>query len=112
MIVRKFRNHIAHNLDFINYRECTLKSSANKLFSDNLVNDNEMENPFNNVWGMILAIIILLNNDYLAYNFLAELNSFLIAGETFTDIYCKVVGIPLDYEKRIKKYHKTLEFKE
>lgn len=109
-LVRKFRNHIAHNLDFMTYRECSLKKSANKIFANTLLLRNECNNAHNNVWAMVLAIILLLNSNYLAYNFLAELNSFLVTGGPITDLYCSVTGIPLDYESRIKKYQSTLGF--
>ncbi len=102
--VRKIRNRIAHNLDFMTYRSCTLDKSANSLFTDTLILSNEKNKYKHDIWGMVLATIILLNNKYIIQNFLAEINSFLKQGGILTDIYCNITGIPHDYETRIIKH--------
>lgn len=103
-LVRKFRNKIAHNLDFMTYRKCSLNKSANILFNDTLTFNDSSDLVRCDVWGMVLSIVILLNNRYMIHNFLAELNSFLQIGGSITPIYCKYTGIPNDYEDRIQRY--------
>lgn len=102
-LVRKFRNKIAHNLDFLTYRESSLNKKANLLFKDTLVNEKELKRTRNDIWAMVMSIVILINNKYLAHNFLAELNSFMEFDNEIAKIYCRATGIPLDYQERIKK---------
>lgn len=103
-VVRKFRNKIAHNLDFITYRNAYLGIPAFNLFSDTLITESEMRSNRNNVWTFVLSIVITLNNKYLIHNFLVELNSYLDSDESIADIYCNSTGIPLDYKQRIIDY--------
>ncbi|SHE79932.1 Abortive infection bacteriophage resistance protein [Tissierella praeacuta DSM 18095] len=109
-VVRKFRNKIAHNLNFLAYRKSSLNKKANLLYENTLFSEKEITTTFNNVWAMVVSIVILLNNKYLSQNFLAEFQSFMKFDENLIEIYCKVTGIPLDYEKRIWDYMDTLEF--
>jgi len=103
-IIRKFRNIIAHNLNFLTYRETSLHKKSNLLFISSLVSEKEFYKTRNDIWGMIIAIVIFLNNKYLVHNFLAELNSYMQYDDDLVKIYCKVTGIPLDFEERINKY--------
>lgn len=109
-IVRKFRNVIAHNLNFLTYRETYLNKKVNTLFVSNLISKKELNISRNDVWGMIIAMVIFLNNKYIVQNFLAELSSFMQTANELTDIYCSVTGIPLDYKKRIEKYLDSVSF--
>jgi len=103
-LVRRFRNKIAHNLDFLTYRGFPLNKKANLLFTNTLVMENEVDITRNDIWAMVLSMIILLNNKYLIQNFLSEFNSFMILDKDLSKIYCNITGIPLDYEERIIKY--------
>lgn len=107
-VVRKYRNKIAHNLDFLTYRDVSLNKKANLLFANTLVNEKEIGKTRNDVWAMILSIVILINNKYLIHNFLAEFNSFMKFDDELAKTYCEVTGIPLDFEERINKYLDTL----
>lgn len=111
-LVRKFRNKIAHNLNFLTYRDSSLNKNANLLFVNTLVSEKEINKTRNDVWAMIMSIVILLNNKYLIQNFLAEFNSFMNFDNNLynniVEIYCKVTGIPLDFQQRIKNYICTL----
>ncbi len=109
-LVRKFRNTIAHNLNFLTYRDSRLNNKANLLFRNNLVLEKELHKTRTDVWAMVISIVILLNNKYLAQNFLAELQSFMHYNDNLAKIYCEVTGIPLDFENRIKRYIKELQF--
>lgn len=106
-LVRKFRNKIAHNLNFLTYRESVLDKKTNDLFINNLVHKAESDQSRNDVWAMVLAIVTLLNNRYLIQNFLAEFNSFMNLANGLGEIYCEITGIPPDYETRIKSFLKN-----
>lgn len=108
-MVRKYRNKIAHNLDFISYKGSELNGSAFEMFRDTLVNTNEQNRSTKDVWCCVLSIVILLNNRYLIHNFLTELNTYLNTGTGVNEIYCKHAGIPQDYEERIIKYVNALK---
>jgi len=103
-LVRKFRNKIAHNLNFLSYRDSSLNKKANLLFKDTLILKKEINKTRNDVWAMIISIVILLNNKYVIQNFLSEFNSFMILDKDLSRIYCSITGIPLDYEERITNY--------
>ena len=103
-LTRKFRNKIAHNLDFLTYRDSRLNKDANLFFKDSLVLEFELKRTRHDIWAMVLSIIILLNNNRLIYNFLAEFNSFMKADKSMTNLYCEFAGIPRDFETRINKF--------
>lgn len=111
-LVRKFRNTIAHNLNFLNYRESYLDKNINILFVDTLIDRKEIGKVRNDIWGMVIAIVVLLNNKYLAQNFLAEFNSFMKLDDDLAKIYCEITGIPFDFEERINRYLIKLGFSE
>lgn len=107
-IVRKFRNKAAHNLNFLTYR-LPLNRGANLIFSDTLLCESELNTTYDNVWGLIMSITLLLNNQYLENNFLVEIDMNLKRyGEDMEHLYCEITGIPIDYEKRIQKYINSL----
>lgn len=107
-LVRKFRNMIAHNLNFLTYRKSNLNKKANKLFINTLASNFELNKTRTDVWAMVISIVIWLNNKYLVQNFLAEFQSFMKLNDELASIYCEVAGIPLDYEKRINNYLNNL----
>lgn len=106
-LIRKFRNKIAHNLDFLTYRASKLDKKANIIFQNSLILQKELNITRNDIWAMVMSIIILLNNDMLIHNFLAEFNSFMMSDENMTDLYCEFADIPHDFEERINSYLKT-----
>ncbi len=103
-LTRKFRNKIAHNLDFLTYRGSRLNKNANLLFKNSLVLEKELKRTRHDIWAMVLSIVILLNNNMLIYNFLAEFYSFMESDENMTNLYCDFAGIPRDYKERIVSY--------
>lgn len=109
-VVRKFRNQIAHNLNFMNYREITLRSATNNIFLGTLIEPREVKHARNDVWALIMALILLLNNDYLIYIFLVELLAYMNTSPDFIEDYCNHTGIPKDFEKRITSYLSLPQF--
>jgi len=103
-LVRKFRNTIAHNLNFLTYRGSSLNKKANLLFKDTLVSKKEIPKTRNDIWAMVMSIVILLNNKYLIQNFLAEFQSFMKFNDELAETYCEVSGIPLNFEDRINNF--------
>lgn len=109
--IRKLRNKIAHNLNFIDYRGSYVDKNINILFIDTLVEEDELDIILNNTWGMILSIVLFLNNRSLTMAFLNELKAHLQLGENINigdmilaEKYCKISGIPRDYDERIIRY--------
>lgn len=107
-LIRKFRNKIAHNLNFLTYRDSALDIKTNDLFINTLVSKTEVGESRSDVWAMVLAIAALLNNKYLIQNFLAEFNSFMSLDIVLSNTYCEITGIPFDYESRIASYLERL----
>lgn len=101
-VVRKFRNQIAHNLQFLSYRGVHVDPETFALFEGTLTHAHESNRATSDIWCFIIAIVTLLNNKYLVQNFLAELNSFLeIMPEPMDAVYFNASGIPSDYQSRI-----------
>lgn len=108
-IARKFRNKAAHNLNFMDYR-LPLNNNVNIIFSGTLLHSDEMDKTFNDIWALILSIILLLNNRYIEYSFLSEISSYLQSyGKDMETLYCNITGIPIDYLERFKLYIDTLK---
>ncbi len=113
-IVRKFRNAIAHNLDFIKYKtgyRIEYNRLDNKLNDNMLKDSNKLKN--NNLYSMIISLLILLNtSDFLSSLMLLELSSTIKRYESgfinFDDKYIpefyKASGIPSDFIDRIDLY--------
>lgn len=122
-IVRKFRNVIAHNLKFITFR-CYEKNSLHlaalkPAFGNSLINrsDFRAKRGFNDIYSMILSIIILLKDESLIKSFLNELIDFLqkVSGDSsYTDMtpfikrYLTITNMPLDLSSRLEVYRNHL----
>lgn len=109
--IRKLRNKIAHNLNFIDYNRSCVDKNINILFINTLVEEDEIDLILNNTWGMILSIVLFLNNRSLIMAFLNELNAHLQLGESIyigdkilAKKYCDIAGIPKDYNDRFIRY--------
>lgn len=105
-IIRKYRNIIAHNLNFLSYNKCSINKEISKCFHGILVNENDDFGNFNNIWAYILSLILILNNKVLVSTFINELITYLNTIDIFIREYCSITKIPLDYEKRLKEYLK------
>lgn len=111
IIVRKFRNTIAHNLNFINHRTSDelILSQIQKTKFKNLIDSSDYKNKrgSNDPYAMIISMAIILNDDDLINNFFTDTyNSFISqVGDSkqykklFTR-YCKISNIPIDIYER------------
>lgn len=105
-LIRRCRNKIAHNLKFITYKDTTYQITKTNFGGDihQILFD---ENSYNNIYGMIICINSMLNDEYLK---LDMNNSINILINTYSDIdtqivkdYLKITYIPNDYIERISK---------
>lgn len=104
-LVRKFRNTIAHNLKFLTYRCKPLNKSANAFFVGSLISRSESDKSWGDVWGMVLSIVLLLNNKLLIQSFLQEFEVYMKGADpSIIDMYCDITGIPKDFSKRINDF--------
>ena len=85
-IIRRYRNEIAHSMDFINYRAERyiifryLKKILNEYGYIKLMNKNDYskrQRGSNDIFSMILSIILLLGNEFLRTEMLKELEMFI-----------------------------------
>ena len=81
-IIRRYRNEIAHSMDFINYRAERyiifryLKKILNEYGYIKLMNKNDYskrQRGSNDIFSMILSIILLLGNEFLRIEMIEEL---------------------------------------
>lgn len=107
--VRRFRNVIAHNLNFINF-----KISTNQTFSVSdfqtylspLIETKDLTNRGNgDAFSFILSIIMLLDYPSNIVYFLLNLNNrFSLADYDLMVDYLKALNLPLDFHKRISTF--------
>ncbi|MDD2300427.1 MAG: Abi family protein [Dysgonamonadaceae bacterium] len=123
IIVRKFRNVIAHNLKFITFK-CSKKESLIlkyllPAFSGSLIKSSDLQHKrsLNDIYSMILSIIILLHDELLIVEFLNELidfaqitskNSSGIDMSPFVNRYLNITNLPLDLSKRLGVYRNSI----
>ena len=112
-IIRKFRNEIAHTMDFVNYKSDRyvvfryLKKSLNNIGYVKLTNKKDFvgnRRGSNDIFAMILVIILLLDYDFLREEMLKELAIFIgnEDQEKFKD-YAKITNLPKNLLERIIK---------
>lgn len=120
IIVRKFRNVIAHNYDFINERTYEkiirhqLKDSKyNKLIT---YEDYKTNLPDNGPYSMVIAISLIMDNYELLNNLYQELIGamYVMSGNpnlylNITETYFDIGGIPYDIDQRLVNQINTLE---
>ena len=112
-IIRKFRNRIAHNYKVITYRI----ESKYQLYQKNMFKIN----PYglmrwkdfkkvgkDDMFAMILSLVVILDNPLLVKSFIDELN--LLLNNDYSNFstnimeeYKKITGLPLDLDKRISQ---------
>lgn len=95
-LIRKFRNVIAHNLKFVTYKQEKSKlprQTTVKLIDEPLATNGIIE--FDNLYGCILAIYVLLNDKQEKIIFIKELLEVLLGG-------------PLGLKKLSNLNHKTV----
>lgn len=119
IIVRKFRNTIAHNYDFINERtyEKIIRHQLKDSKYSNLITHEDYKTNLtdNGPYSMIIAISLILDNYELLFHFYNELLNAMYAISTnpnmYLDIfktYCDISGIPNNIEERFANQLNTL----
>lgn len=111
-LVRKFRNTIAHNLQFIKYKSGNYKLDINlvkktplNIFVDNYNGDD------NNIYSMIISILLLTKDKTVHKDFLEKIDNYFKPTNNSLDYlyineYLKISEIPLTIFDRIEKYLK------
>ena len=112
-IIRRYRNEIAHSMDFINYRAERyiifryLKKILNEYGYIKLMNKNDYskrQRGSNDIFSMILSIILLLGNEFLRIEMLKELEMFINKEnkEKFKS-YAEITNLPDNFLDRLQK---------
>lgn len=112
-IIRRYRNEIAHSMDFINYRAERyiifryLKKILNEYGYIKLMNKNDYskrQRGSNDIFSMILSIILLLGNEFLRIEMLKELEMFINKEnkEKFKS-YAEITNLPDNFLDRLQE---------
>lgn len=112
-IIRRYRNEIAHSMDFINYRAERyiifryLKKILNEYGYIKLMNKNDYskrQRGSNDIFSMILPIILLLGNEFLRIEMLKELEMFINKEnkEKFKS-YAEITNLPDNFLDRLQE---------
>lgn len=112
-LVRKFRNTIAHNLQFIKYKSGNykldfhlLKKTKLKIFIDDYHGEN------NNIYSMIVSILLLINDKTLHRDFLLNIYTYLKVNDDdkfdhlYKNEYIRITNIPESIFENITAYLK------
>lgn len=105
-IVRKYRNIIAHNLNFVNTRLKRYSIVFSKLEQNKLINELPNKKYSNSPFAMIVCLSYLLDKE-MGETFLSDLKSVFerIINKYGDDIfkrYCKISDIPEDILHRLE----------
>lgn len=112
-IIRRYRNEIAHSMDFINYRAERyiifryLKKILNEYGYIKLMNKNDYskrQRGSNDIFAMMLSIILLLGNEFLRIEMLKELEMFINKEnkEKFKS-YAEITNLPDNFLDRLQE---------
>lgn len=108
-IIRKFRNKIAHNLKFISYKTDKIHLSK-KVLKKTPYNFLFENNTYNDVYSMIIALNIILNDESLIFEFNNSLvklfNNYRAFNKYIIIDYCKITGIPSNLDVIIDEFVK------
>ncbi|BBA51679.1 putative abortive infection bacteriophage resistance protein [Fusobacterium varium] len=108
-IVRKFRNKIAHNSKVITYRSeknAELhQDTILKIFPSFFVtkNDKNKKRGRNDLFAMIISLIILLKENFFIKNMLLELIALVENFEEVASDYLEVTKLPRNLKERMEK---------
>lgn len=127
IIVRKFRNKIAHNLKFITFRTSHLKNNKvvgeqiivknlSRVYNGTLIerDDFKEKRGRNDPFAMILCLISLLREPFLVADFIEsivlEINRIksLPNGEDAFNRYCSISGIPVNIDRRLTRLYREI----
>lgn len=119
-IIRSFRNQIAHNLKFVTYKTLnpiapkTIKKISPPFLYTN--SDIEKKTGANDIYALIMSIVILLDDPFLVSEFLHEILNHIssvndpLLGEQEKGIpetlymdYSEITRLPLNLAERINK---------
>lgn len=117
MLIRKFRNKIAHNLKFIQYRaniEIRLKDLS-KLYGGSLIEtvDYPEKRGRNDIYAFIMSLTSILKDRNLILDFFSDfiiqinLSNNKFQNSNLWEKYCEVTKIPLNIESRMSRYIKN-----
>lgn len=107
-IVRKFRNVIAHNLNFIGYSVLKNRIPQNiliKVIPSNFSKNSDIKEGKgkNDLFAMIISLVFTLGNKYLIISMLNEL-AFLLKSDTkISEKYIKITNLPEDIVSRLEE---------
>ena len=112
-IIRRYRNEIAHSMDFINYRAERyiifryLKKILNEYGYIKLMNKNhysKRQRGSNDIFSMMLSVILLLGNEFLRIEMLKELEMFINKEnkEKFKS-YAEITNLPDNFLDRLQE---------
>lgn len=106
IIIRKYRNAIAHNLNFVSSRMKQYKISFSKLDNDNLITGLDNIKYYDSPFAMIVCLSYLLD-PMTRKKFLLDLKSVLNTirkryGPDILKDYCKIADIPEDILHRLE----------
>lgn len=112
-IIRRYRNEIAHSMDFINYRAERyiifryLKKILNEYGYIKLMNKNDYskrQRGPNDIFSMMLSVILLLGNEFLRIEMLKELEMFINKEnkEKFKS-YAEITNLPDNFLDRLQE---------
>lgn len=105
-IIRKFRNKIAHNAKIVTY---TVEDNEldpthlKKIFNPEIYGENEQNDKLgkNDIFSMVLALCIILENKILIVSFLNEINILFSTIDDTSSNYIKCLNLPKDFKKKI-----------
>ena len=112
-IIRRYRNEIAHSMEFINYRAERyiifryLKKILNEYGYIKLMNKNDYskrQRGPNDIFSMMLSVILLLGNEFLRIEMLKELEMFINKEnkEKFKS-YAEITNLPDNFLDRLQE---------
>ena len=117
IIVRKFRNNIAHNLKFVTYRTKNNQLYLKKLsptFGGSLIERDDfiVKRGMYDPYAMIISLTTLLNEDFLIARFFEEISRSIFSliadpsglGNDIFRKYCEITNIPINIDLRFKHY--------
>ncbi len=112
IIVRKFRNKIAHNLKFITYKtpNSIILKNLSRLYGGNLIEreDFKIKRGRNDIYAMVVSIITLLSEYHFIDKFYNDFILQISLREKFKDnfdiweTYCEKTNIPLNFLDRME----------
>lgn len=121
IIIRKFRNSIAHDLKFITFNTKNYQLIIKDIipyFENTMLYENEdtIDRGRNDIYAMILSILLLIDDNNLkikfVYDLMTEIDFYIKDLRYLYDLYIQKTNLPVDFNKRLLNYAKSLRDKE